>query len=444
MNQLTKYKLESENAQNMDYRRIRRERALVNLQNAIENGWQTPNKEHRSLLKEQKKVVTDYLSDQLANTKIKSGFSVTTTLRYILLMSVEIKKPYSQYTEKDIKNYLSKMKLSGKKPNTMCIISGKIKAFFTWYYKDDKTIEKDDGIPHLVSWIKAKTRSKILHHSELLNYEEIYAMVNVATNERDEFTPISLYESGGRAEEFTEIKLGHVSLKRIGKDEVLYIDVDGKTGKRQVFCKHAVPYYKKYIEKHPYKNNPNAPLLVSTIGANPAQMSPLLLAHTIKKLAKTAGIKKNVYPHLFRHSRATELAQYMTEPELRIYFGWQRDSAMPSNYVHMCNKNVQNKLNKVYGLKSDEELEIKDSLFKLQKCKCGHKNSPTQVYCAECGNDLKKSISEKKITDAHDVLNFGLNNPETKDKLTSLLTEIVKNMKGEKNEKKTDTNTPCT
>jgi len=45
--------------------------------------------------------------------------------------------------------------------------------------------------------------------------------------------------------------------------------------------------------------------------------------HTLKMLkekAVKAGIKKRIYPHLFRHSAATRDARYLTESELRLKY----------------------------------------------------------------------------------------------------------------------------
>jgi site-specific recombinase XerD len=41
----------------------------------------------------------------------------------------------------------------------------------------------------------------------------------------------------------------------------------------------------------------------------------------IKRLAKKTGIKKRVYNHLFRHSRSTDLAQYLTESQMKEHLG---------------------------------------------------------------------------------------------------------------------------
>ena len=63
-----------------------------------------------------------------------------------------------------------------------------------------------------------------------------------------------------------------------------------------------------------------------------------------KKIARKAGIEKKVYPHLFRHSRATQLARYLTEMEMKIFFGWSKNSNMPSVYVHLSGRDIDEKI----------------------------------------------------------------------------------------------------
>ncbi len=64
-----------------------------------------------------------------------------------------------------------------------------------------------------------------------------------------------------------------------------------------------------------------------------------------------AGIqKRGLYLHLFRHSRATELASYLTEAQMKQYFGWVRNSDTPSVYVHMGGRDVDRALLRYYGV----------------------------------------------------------------------------------------------
>lgn len=57
-----------------------------------------------------------------------------------------------------------------------------------------------------------------------------------------------------------------------------------------------------------------------------------------KKAARKTKIRKRCNPHIFRHSRATLLAQHLTEAQLKQVFGWTQSSKMASVYVHLSGR----------------------------------------------------------------------------------------------------------
>jgi site-specific recombinase XerD len=74
------------------------------------------------------------------------------------------------------------------------------------------------------------------------------------------------------------------------------------------------------------------------------------------KLVKSCGLDKQVYPHLFRHSRATHLADKLTEAQMKILFGWAGNSDVPSVYVHLSGRDVEEALLRIYGINQRGEL----------------------------------------------------------------------------------------
>ncbi len=45
------------------------------------------------------------------------------------------------------------------------------------------------------------------------------------------------------------------------------------------------------------------------------------------------------------------MAKYLKEPEMREFFGWGRDSEMPSVYVHLSGRDVDSSVLSIYGIK---------------------------------------------------------------------------------------------
>jgi len=103
--------------------------------------------------------------------------------------------------------------------------------------------------------------------------------------------------------------------------------VNGKTGSRRVRIIASVPALATWLNNHLLRDNPNSALWISQ-GTRDRNL-PLkyrTAAWIIKRVARETGIKKRVYPHLFRHSRATELAKHLTEVQMKQMFGWVQGS----------------------------------------------------------------------------------------------------------------------
>jgi hypothetical protein len=176
---------------------------------------------------------------------------------------------------------------------------------------------------------------------------------------------------------------------------------------RVVAC---VPYLLEWINKHPYKNDPKAYLWLSD------RLGPFAyngIAQMLYRIAKRAGITKKVNPHNFRHSRATYLANFLTEAQMKEHFGWQQDSKMAAVYVHLSGRDVDKALLKVYGIENNEEK--RESIFKPKECsRCQQVNQATNRFCSRCGMPLDEETRAE-------VLKKGLERKEADRILDSLL-----------------------
>lgn len=88
------------------------------------------------------------------------------------------------------------------------------------------------------------------------------------------------------------------------------------------------------------------------------------------------------------------MAQRFTEAELRKWFGWSRNSDIPSRYVHLASEDLEDALANLHGLSQDKK---EQNRFVPKQCpKCGNDNvAPTQNWCGDCGAPLEpKSVEE--------------------------------------------------
>ncbi len=237
-----------------------------------------------------------------------------------------------------------------------------VRRFYRWLYGSK-------GYPKAVAWAKPKARRRLPRM--LLTRGEVERMASVADSPRDRAIVLVLYESGMRAGELLSLRVGDVSFDRYGAVVV----VSGKTGDRRIRLVDSAQALREWLRYHPGRGDPEAPLWASRSGA--------LGYHGLRKLmgrlAEKAAVRKRVTPHLFRHSRMTELAKILREPELRIVAGWTPSSRTPAIYMHLSGADVEEKILKARGL-----------IAEGVRCpSCSYVNPEQASYCMSCGAKLE-------------------------------------------------------
>ncbi|MCK4634980.1 MAG: tyrosine-type recombinase/integrase [Candidatus Aenigmarchaeota archaeon] len=321
---------------------------------------------------------------------LDKGINVGRIAKYIyhlMQISKMLGKSFTE-TEKDdiigIVNKIGEMNYAEYTKHDFNVI---IKRFYKWLEGGD------EDYPDKVRWITTTVKNdKGKLPEELLSKDEVMKLIKAADHLRDRAFISLLYESGCRIGEMLNIRIKHVNIDELGAQ----IIVDGKTGMRRIRVVASATYLTIWLEYHPLRDNPNAPLwpVIGTRNHN-GYLNYSNANKMIKKVAEKAGIKKRVNPHIFRHSRATHMANYLTEAQMNHYFGWVQGSDMPSTYVHLSGRDLDGAILKIYGLKKDDEEEKREE-FTPKKCqRCEKMNSPTGKICNRCGCPLDDETISK-------------------------------------------------
>ncbi|KKG13749.1 hypothetical protein EO94_17920 [Methanosarcina sp. 2.H.T.1A.3] len=237
--------------------------------------------------------------------------------------------------------------------------------------------------PEITQWITPFVRHPIKLPEEMLTEDEVKRMIQAADHPRDKALIAIFWDSGGRTGELGNLRLKHIVFDQYGAVAV----VDGKTGMRRVRLIFSVPYLAAWIDIHPFKDKPDAHLWVG-IGRR-GRNKPLkydAIRMIFKRVAKNAGISKDIYNHLLRHSRSTDLAQYLTESQMKEHLGWKQDSKMPAIYVHLSGKQIDDAMLRIHGIVKQEDNKPQLSTVNCPRCK--HVNGTVSNFCARCGMAL--------------------------------------------------------
>ncbi|PUA32623.1 MAG: hypothetical protein B9J98_04000 [Candidatus Terraquivivens tikiterensis] len=221
------------------------------------------------------------------------------------------------------------------------------------------------------------------------------------------------YECGPRAGELLTCKIGDVRLH----ENYAEILVSSKTGQEALLVVRSYGDLVNHLAHHPMKDDPEAPLWFIWRGGEFRPLTHSALNSRLKKLARKAGLKRQIRLHLFRHTAATEKAKFLTDREMCQYFRWSSRSSMPTRYAHLAGRDVKPKIFSYY---TGEQIQHEQAL----RCwKCGQPVHHGVKYCSRCGAPVDQS---KVVRTAVHVKEFEEAVQELQHKLDILLDCIVK------------------
>lgn len=272
-----------------------------------------------------------------------------------------------------------------------------LKRFLTWVLAPEQFPKGTP--PPAVAWIVSHVARKdrhCLNRNELLIPSEIDRALTATHSPRDRALIAINWETGGRIGEVGNLEILHVSKAPHG----FYLDLDGKTGRRTVLVVSSAPYLAQWLSVHPHADDPKSPLWVHY--QYKKTKDTFLRYDTIRNLITDAfaraGIMKRVYPHLFRHSRATYVVAtgLMTEAQAKRYFGWAPDSDMLSTYAHLIDSDANDAILRENHL--EPTLEHREELRATACPQCQEINVPRAPFCTRCTARLNPAAAYRDAT----------------------------------------------
>ena len=312
-----------------------------------------------------------------------------------------------------------------------------ISKFYTGFIKrEGKGYNKDIDGEELLEDLEINVDlSTEVDPDSLPTPKQVRKVANHANSLRDKAVILLGWASGARVGEIFKTQYNEEPLtwKEITFDEdKIWIELDGKTGKREVPVKTSMPVLKDLWEEN--NSSPGDPVFMkhnsSSIcpecgekvgleagherrtyekreyscescgwegrsGEVDKEVEPLTdsaVRRIIERCAGRAGLEEefNLNPHdFFRKSRAMYKVRVgYTEHRLRAFFGWSETSDAPKHYIQCIKEDLEKAFKEEFGEEVEEDDQYEDALRPVECVSCTTLNSSTRDMCKECGNAL--------------------------------------------------------
>jgi site-specific recombinase XerD len=322
--------------------------------------------------------------------------TVLTDLIRLNKISPILGKPFEQATRQDIENLIFRIDQLGNAPRTINKCREIIRNLYRWMNGLPK-----GQYPDMVRWISMKKVPPVAVTAEdLIPYDLCVKISEQAVCMRDRALFKCKLDAGCRIGEILTPKIGEVHFNEDGA--IVYSD--GKTGRQPCILTWSASTLAEWLNNHPFRDDKEAPVFCLH-REKPVQMSYSAAYRSFKIAVKKAGVKKRVWPHLFKHVSSTEDSlRGVPDSYRRFKHHWTPNSDMPRVYEHLSNAVIpsiqKDAWNRFAGQERKESEKQEEEIVLSIGCRrCQFDNSRDSIYCNRCGYPLdEREAAEKSIT----------------------------------------------
>ena len=304
-----------------------------------------------------------------------------------LILTLMGQKDAKRASRADIERIVLKINRSGYATITRGKIKLCLKTFYRWLLGGE-----GKEYPSLVGWISIDMDKHRKLPEDMLTEDDVRRLLEACLNPRDRGMIALLWDTGARIGEILGMRVKDLGLN----SDVSFVRLSGKTGDRKIPIVFSTAYLGNYLDQMRPHAKPDDWLFVKM---DHKRMTDRMLDYPdvlrlLDDLKMRSGLQKRLYPHLFRHSRASFYANRMTEQQLKAFFGWTGGSDMAATYVHLSGRDINDAVLAANGLTQTGKLE--PPKLTIKECwKCHARNEATAAHCTNCGTALARSPVEQ-------------------------------------------------
>ncbi|MDD5614988.1 MAG: site-specific integrase [Candidatus Methanoperedens sp.] len=300
------------------------------------------------------------------------------TLRWVAQI---IKKDIDSITEEDFDDMIDGLEIKKKNTSNYKKV---VKKFFGWI--------KEGNPPRWIKELRLPQHKTPVQPGDLLEQKEIMIMLDECRHPRDKaFIAVHLDSC---------MRVGAIGTMRIKSVEetvsggILYMSTTSRNLKtatpKPIPITWSMGYLRAWLDVHPDKNNPEAPLWVSLKGEKIVAMTYPGLVAMLNRILKRTGLKKKVHFHLFKHQKVTDMIKKgYSDREIRYQASWSANSNhMFDIYGNFYNEDMVNSIYARAGLSPKEAKPVI-----LERCpRCRIPLIPEARVCHQCALVLDSSL----------------------------------------------------
>ena len=283
----------------------------------------------------------------------------------------------------------------------------RIKLFFRWLTNKNTINKSDWKTPDFVQ-IKEKKSKRTSPYSEndIWDRDELLTIIKYEPEIRNKAILALLWDLDARNHEITSLKIGNIRLReRYAEGEIPH---NTKTGGGPILLTTSFPYVRDWLNKHPFKNTPEARLICSLRNSAPIKPDALWvmmrqLRQRIELMVKNQIIKdpkekerllyllrnKKWNPYCLRHSAITFDSDYLPEFAVKKKARWSMNSRQGARYIKSrMGADLKRTILTQNGIAvaNDDYLKPKPSVRDCPRCSLI--NTLENKYCSKCSYPL--------------------------------------------------------
>jgi len=331
-------------------------------------------------------TIQNYLREQRVNgikeTTLKNDIAILPKLAEFLGA-----KPFAEASKDDMVRFIEEI-MRNLEASTLHTYKVRIKKFYNRLFN----LQRGQYPPSVV-WIRTtnpykgtKTKGVAITFDpeDLLTPQDILTLVESCESARDQALIMVSYETSAEAKELLAMKVKHVSFDEYGGR----ITLESDEGRRTIRLVDSIPFLTQWLNLHPLRKDPEAPLWV-TRQHGIRGMGYDNLIRVFRHIRKRSGIKKPVTPRFLRHAGLTRMSKLLPEELLKKYAGWVQGSKMSQIYVHLTSEDLDNALLEAHDIPIKDKGKTPPSLLKPQECpRCKTVLGQGWTWCPKCGLNI--------------------------------------------------------